>query len=162
MSEEKKLTIDAGHRYFGVEFNNRIFAFAEKPKLTDDEKLEVVSCAYAALLHWQKFSGHQVVNTQRGLYMLAKAHVIVEDKVKAIEFANRCFDYTQDHQGDMKDFDIAYSHEMMARASALNGDAANFKKHYELVQDLIPKIEKEGDRKWLREDFKGGDWFGML
>ncbi len=39
---------------------------AGKKELTEDDKLEVVSCAYASLLHWQKFSGHQAANTQRG------------------------------------------------------------------------------------------------
>lgn len=162
MSEEKQLTVDQGHRYFGVEFNNKIFAFADKKDLSEADKLEVVSCAYAALLHWQKYSGHQAVNTQRGLYMLAKAHIIVEDKIKAKAFAQQCMDFTHEHLEEVQDFDVAYSHEIYARAAALNGDEATFKKHYEEVQALIPQIEKEGDRKWVVEDVKGGNWFGMV
>ena len=162
MSEEKKYSLDEAHRYFGVEFNNAVFALEQVADLSKDEKLEIVACAHASLLHWQKYSGHKPANTQRGLYMIAKAYVKVEDKLKALEFAQKCYEFTLANKADMEDFDIAYSHEILARAGVLNGSKELFQIHYDIVQALIPKIAQEGDREWLEKDVKGGAWFGML
>ena len=161
MSEEKKYSLDEAHRYFGVEFNNAVFALEQVTDMGEDEKLEIVAAAHASLLHWQKFSGHKPANTQRGLYMIAKAYVKVEDKLKALEFAQKCYDFCQEHKADMEDFDIAYSHEILARAGALNESKSLFQMHFDIVQKLIPSIAKEGDREWLEKDVKGGEWFGM-
>lgn len=161
MSEEKLYTLDEGHRYFGVEFNNRIFALLDKEQLNKEEQVELVSCAYASLMHWRSFSGCQLVNIQRGIYMLGKVHVAIEDKEKALEFAHECMIFTSKNKTEMKDFDLAYSHELMARASALNQDKESFKRHYTMLQNLMPQIEKEEDRKWLKQDMASGKWFGM-
>lgn len=67
MEESKKYTLDEAHRYFGVAYNNRVFALANRGGLTKEEALEIVHSAHASLQHWEKFSGHQKVNTQRGL-----------------------------------------------------------------------------------------------
>ena len=92
--------------------------------------------------------------------MLVKAHALVEVLAGAHKFALKCFNFATTHQSEMKDFDMAYSHEMMAKLGALLGDQERFDKHYTIVK-LIPQIEKEGDCKWLKEDLKGGNWFGM-
>ncbi len=93
--------------------------------------------------------------------MLVKAHALVEVLAGAHKFALKCFNFTTTHQSEMKDFDMAYSHEMMAKLGALLGDQEMFDKHYGILNEFIPQIEKEGDRKWLKEDVKGGNWFGM-
>lgn len=159
MVEEKNYSLDEAHRYFGVEFNNAVFALFEVDDLSEAEKLEIVSCAHASLLHWQKFSAHKNVNTQRGLYMIAKAYVKVEDQLKALEYAQKCFEFTQNYLSEMQDFDVAYSHEILARAGALNGSKELYQRHYDKVLSLLPTIANDGDREWLEKDLKGGPWF---
>ncbi|MCB0510290.1 MAG: hypothetical protein KDC82_05970 [Bacteroidetes bacterium] len=159
--EEKKFSLDEANRYFGVEFNNAVFALYEVDDLSEAEKLEIVSCAHASLLHWQKFSGHKPANTQRGLYMIAKAYVKVEDKLKALEYAQKCFEFTQANKTELEDFDIAYSHEILARAGALNESKALFQMHYDILIKLVPNIAVAGDREWLEKDLAGGPWFGF-
>lgn len=162
MSEEKNYSLDEAHRYFGVEFNNVVFALDQVKDLSEDEQLELVASAHASLLHWQKFSGHKPANTQRGLYMIAKAYLKVQDRLKALEFAQKCYEFTQANKADMEDFDIAYSHEILARVGALHESKELFQIHYDFVQKLIPTIVNDGDREWLEKDVKGGDWFGMV
>lgn len=160
--EEKLYNLDEAHRFFGVNFNNRIFKLAEKNNLNSEEKIEIVALAHASYLHWLSYSGHQKVNTQRALYMIAKAYVLIEDASNAMKYANQCLTYTKANIGDVKDFDIAYSHEIMARAAALENNETLFKQHYLMVKELMLTIENKEDLKWLEKDFNGGNWFGML
>ena len=160
--EEKQYSIDEAHRFFGVEFNNKIFQFAEKGCLSENEKEEIVALAHASFLHWLNFSGHQKVNTQRALYMLAKAYIVVEHKLKAKEYALKCYEFTQSFSTEMKDFDCAYADEIMARSAALNNDKINFEIHYKKVKESFVNIQNEGDLKWLKKDFESGNWFGMV
>ena len=127
--KKKEYTIDAAHRFFGVEFNNKIFQLAEKQNLSDDEKTEIVSLAHASYIHWLNYSGHKIVNTQRALYMIAKAYITIQDQSNSMIYALKCLECTKSFINEMEDFDIAYSHEIMARAAALNTNKILFNKH---------------------------------
>lgn len=161
MTEEKQFTQDQAHRFFAVEFNNKIFALAEKESLTETDKERIIQLGHAALLHWQKFSGAKIVNTQRGLYMIAKAYVAAGEKENAIKYARMCFKTTFENESEMADFDIGYAYEMMARTAAMNNDKANFDKYYKLALTQKDKIKKEEDLKYYVQDLEGGNWFGM-
>jgi len=161
MSEEKQYTQDQAHRFFGVEFNNAIFGLAEKESLTAQEKEKIIQLAHAALLHWQNFSGTKIVNTQRGLYMIAKAYVAAGEKINALKYAELCFKTTFENESEMADFDIGYAYEMMGRTAAMNGKKADFEKYHKLAVAQLENIEKEGDLKYYKMDLEGGNWFGM-
>jgi len=157
---QKTFTIDEAHQFFGIDFNNKIFILAEKEFLNADEQEEIVALAHASFLHWLNYSGHQKVNTQRTLYMLAKAYIVVEHKSKAKEYAEKCYQFTQEYKTEMQDFDIAYADEIMARSAALNRDENIFKKHCQKVEKSLLNIANPEDLKWLKKDFENGKWFG--
>jgi len=162
MPEEKQFTQDQAHRFFGVEFNNAIFALAEKETLTEEEKERIIQLGHAALLHWQKFSGTKIVNTQRGLYMIAKAYVAAGEKENALKYAKICFKTTFENESEMADFDIGYAYEMMARTAAMCGDKANFETYYAKALAQKENIKLEGDLKYYAHDLEGGNWFEMI
>lgn len=161
MSEEKKYTIDELHRYFGVEFNNAIFGFAEKEHLSEEEKEEMIQTAHAAVLHWQKFSNATIANSQRGYYMVAKAYVKAGEKENALKYANLCFEITSKNGDELQDWDFAYAYEMKARTAAMNNDKETFEKFYTKAKEQEAKIKDPGDLKYFSQDFKGGNWFNF-
>lgn len=162
MSEEKKYTLDEAHRFFGVEFNNAIFGFAEKENLTDSEKEEMIQTAHAAVLHWQKFSKSTIANSQRGYYMLAKAYVKAEEKENALKYTNLCYDITTKNEDQLFDWDLAYAYEMKARVAAMHNDKETFEQFYKMAQEQEAKIKDPGDLKYFSMDFKGGNWFNFV
>lgn len=161
MSSDKKYTLDEAHRYFGVENNNKIFAFADKESLTEQDKIDVVGHAFAAYMHWRSFSGHQAVNTQRALYMLAKAYVIVENKAEAADYAAKCLAFTNEHAKEVKDFDWAYCYEINARSAALNGDKKAFEQFNDQMEQAVAAVKDAEDLKWVKLDIASGNWFGF-
>ena len=161
MESEKKFSADEAHRYFGVEFNNRVFALGDKEQLTKEEALEIVNTAHASLLHWQKYSKYEKVNTQRGLYMITKAYVKVKNLDNAMHFGLLCIDFTREYKGEMQDFDLFYAKEIMARVYALKGDKTTFQRYYTAAKERLSEIKNPEDLKWAKKDFESGDWFGM-
>ena len=161
MTQEKQFTQDQAHRFFAVEFNNAIFGLAEKETLTDEEKQNIIQLGHAALLHWQKFSGAKIVNTQRGLYMIAKAYVAAGEKEHALKYANLCYKITFENESEMADFDFGYAYEMKARTAAMLGNKADFESYYAKALAQKANITQEGDLKYYAQDLEGGNWFGM-
>ena len=161
MTEEKKYTLDNAHHYFGIEFNNAIFGFADKKSLTDLEKEEMIQTAHSAVLHWQKFSKSTIANSQRGYYMVAKAYVKAGEKENALKYAKLCYKITQENKSELLDWDFAYAYEIMARTAAMNNDKTNFEKFYKKTKGQELKIKDPEDLKYFSMDFEGGDWFGF-
>ncbi len=159
---DQTYTIDQAHRYFGVTYNNAIFPIItqENPSLEDQSK--AISLAHAALLHWEAHSGSKIVNKQRGLYMIAKAYISANDALNARRYAQQCFDITQAHAPEMKDFDHAYAHEVMARVEALAGNKEAFENYYQQATKLGNELSDPEDQKIFQGDMKSSNWFGMI
>ncbi|MGB1247847.1 MAG: hypothetical protein ACPG4Z_03115 [Chitinophagales bacterium] len=152
MSTEKTYTEDQAHRFFGAKYNNEIFALYEKETLTKYERERIIHLGHASLLHWQDFSGHKMVNTQRGLYMIAKAYLKADEKENAMKYAQECHQLTFEQQNEMADFDLAYASEIMMRVNLLLGNENDAKKYKKDLVDYSAKIKNEEDLKWMKKD----------
>jgi len=62
----------------------------------------------------------------------------------------------------MKDFDMAYAFEALARAHAMQGDQKTASEFYGKAQQAGMIIADEEDRKIFFGDFTGGNWFGLI
>jgi pentatricopeptide repeat protein len=62
----------------------------------------------------------------------------------------------------MKDFDIPFAYECLARAYAMNGDVETGLRYYELARETGEKIRDPADRGIIENDLRGGNWFGMI
>lgn len=162
MIKEKKYTLDEAHRFFGVEYNNAIFGLADKESLSAVEKEEMIQTAHAAVLHWQKFSGSTIANSQRGYYMVAKAYVKAGEKENALKYANLCFEITNKNEEKLFDWDLAYAYEIKARTAAMNNNKETFNKFYTMAKEQEAKIKDPADLKYFAMDFKGGNWFNFV
>jgi uncharacterized protein YndB with AHSA1/START domain len=103
----------AWHRAQGVECNNSIWELvdAERTPARDEELLRR---AYASAYHWQRAARRTVENEIRGLYMIAKVHLLTGDPVRSLDYADRGMALCEEHH--IGDFDLAYAHEARARA----------------------------------------------
>lgn len=154
MEKEKHILINHIHRYFGVEFNNKAWTYFEKESRTADEDDDMTMIAHSSLLHWKLFSGGTIVNVQRGEYMVAKAYCLAGNKEEALSHANKCFLITESNLDEMKDFDIAFAHEIMAIANRLCGNEDEFNEHKELAEKKGNEIKDEEDRKIFFETYE--------
>jgi uncharacterized protein YndB with AHSA1/START domain len=111
-------TVGEWHRAQGIECNNAIWELvdAERTPARDEELLRR---AYASAYHWQRAARRTTENEIRGLYMLAKVHLLTGDATRSLHYADRCAALCAEH--GIADFDLAYAHEARARALKVLG-----------------------------------------
>lgn len=141
-------------------YNQQTWALMDKANRSAEEDLLVITYAHTSLAHWL-VAGSQVEKT-RAYWLVSRASCLVEDKRNALLYARLCDQFSQEHAELMKDFDMAYAAEALARALALNGEM-------DQAQDLLTKAEmlgnliaNEEDRVLFQKDLVDGNWFGLV
>ncbi len=101
------------HRSQGITCNNSIWGLlAAEP--SDERDEELLRAAYASAFHWARAARRTPVNGVRADYMLGKAHLAAGLAERALHYAERTMAGCVEH--GLIDFDLAYAHEISARA----------------------------------------------
>ena len=160
MSQEEKLTLTEAHREFATSTNGRVWSLLEKKERTQLENDELLYTAYASCYHWFKVGTG--VHQQRGEYLIAKVYISLGMPAQAVHHARRCLELTEHHQREMKDFDIAYAYECLARAYAMSGAKDEGLRYYELAVEAGNKIQEAEDKGIFASDLESGNWYGLV
>lgn len=112
--------VNAGwHRWQAVEANNSVWGLFEADPFDAEA---TIRAAYAAAHHWDRVPAKTAENEARALYMIGRAWLAAGDARLARDYGDRCRDTCEAH--GIADFDLAYAHELRARAlHALGADA---------------------------------------
>jgi len=157
MTEEKNETLKKKHLEFAKSTNNRVWDLLEKDERSPSDDEEMLLTAYTSLYHWM--NAGTAVNTQRGYWMLSRVYQVLNQGEKALKWARKCQEITENSPADMNDFDLAFAREALARAFAQLGDLEKAQNQYNLALELGKKIEDQEDREIFMRDFKGGNWY---
>lgn len=159
MDKEKKFNLLEAQKEFAVKANHRVWELLEKPERSPEEDEEMLLAAMTSFYHWKQVG--TTVNDQRGRWILSRVYIALGRSQEALEQAEKCQKITESYSDEMKDFDLAFAQEGLARAYALSGDLENAKKHRQLASELGEKIKDPEDKKIFIDDLQGGDWFGL-
>lgn len=157
MSEELLYSLPEAQIEFAKSAYNGIWGLLEKENRSAEDDLEMLLAAYASLYHWKKAG--TAVHEQRGSWMISRVYQVLGRAPDALEWAQRCQELTEKHPRDMKDFDLAYAQEGLARAWALAGDLGQAQEYWEQAASLADRIADPEDKKIFLADFQGGDWY---
>ena len=141
------------------EANGETWKYLTKDILGEDEKVQMLSCAYASLYLWAR-SGGTAINLARGHWLISRVCCVIESPTLAQHHSKLCQTYT-DLAEDKKDFDFVYAFESEARVAAL---LQNNKKAIELkakAKKLASEIKDAQDREIVEGDLNSGPWFGL-
>ena len=75
----------------------------------------------------------------------------------ALSYAEETAKLTKEQ--DLKDFDLAYSYEALARANAALGNKKECAKWLEKAQEAGALISDEEDKKYFISDLESAPWF---
>jgi uncharacterized protein YndB with AHSA1/START domain len=101
------------HRRQGVEANNAAVELLGAAR-DDEADEELLRRAYAAAYHWARTTSAGPANEARANYLIAKALLATGQPERALVAAERCLAQCERH--GLADFDLAYAHEVRARA----------------------------------------------
>jgi len=152
VTEEQKL-----HHYMGIEMNIQTWNLIGKEDRNEQDDVRMVNFAQASLYHWRKSHKYEPVNEQRGLWMLSRVHAVLDKGKKALSYANEASRLT--NELDLKDFDLAYSYEALARANAALDNKKECVKWLEKAQEASTLIQREEDKKHFISDLESAPWF---
>ena len=116
MEIDKKL-----HGQLGASLNGEVWALLEKSKdRSEDENQRMVHAAHAS--HYDWLHAGTGVHQQRGGWLISHVYAELGLADPALRHAQRCAELIEIHRDALKDFDLAYSVEALARAHALAGN----------------------------------------
>jgi len=128
-----------------------------KKDRTSQDESRMIPFALGSQFHWYKSPNWQPVNAQRGEWLISHVYSVMGREDRALIHAKNCMEFTEEQ--DLKDFDLAYAYEAMARAYASAKDKDNFEKYYKLAKDSGEKIASEEDKKVFMSDFEAEPWY---
>lgn len=156
---QPEFNLSQAHQHFARQTNSEVWELLSKPQRTPAEDERMIHAAHTSLYHW--LHAGNVVNEQRGLWLLSRVYTVLKHPRQALYYANRCLELTRQHHARMKDFDIAYAHEAVARANALAGNLEAGKTHLKQALEAGEAISNPEDRNWFEVDLNNGDWYSL-
>ncbi len=150
---------DKAHRFFAVECNNAMFPLLAKLERSEEETERMIQYAHAALLHWQLCSAHRIVNTIRGVNMLATVYAYAARSEEAMHYAEMNIELLEAHQDAAADFDRCYGAMAMARACACHGLRDEVIEWRAKCEKELESIEGAEDKRICQMDYSAGPWY---
>lgn len=144
--------VDVDHKSLAIALNQRTWTLLEKEARTTGESDEMIHVAHGSLWHWLKAGGP--VQQQRGEWLIGRVYVVLGIAEASLRHANRTMELTDRHVDVLQDFDLAYAHELMARALELTGEASKALDMWTRAVELGTKIAGPKDRAIFEGDLK--------
>jgi len=157
MSEIKDLKV---YENLAKDCFNKTWDLLEKKDRTPEEDNEMIHTVHASRYHWGVLVANEkgtALNLQRGEWQIARVYTVLEREEPALYHANLCLKLTNDN--NIGDFDFAFAHEAVARASALAGNKKDYEAHLKIAKEAGEKIKDEGDREYFFDDLNAGKWY---
>ncbi|MDP6455352.1 MAG: hypothetical protein QF898_18870 [SAR202 cluster bacterium] len=138
------------HRELAVSLNGEVWSLLKKDDRSAEEERLMTLAAHASLYHWLQVG--TVVNDQRGEWMICHVYATLGLGEAALRHAERCAEITERHPDDMKDFDIAYASEGLARAHSVLGNNEQSDALKGKARQFGSQIAGDEDRKIFEGD----------
>lgn len=146
--EEKRLHKEEFHKQMAVSLFNSTWDYLDKKERTDREKETMIHMAHASRYHWEVIG--KPINLARGDWQVSRVYSVLGRFEPALHHAKQSLDVCL--QEEIKDFDLAFAYEAMARAYKIGNLMEESIKYKELAYKACEEIAKEGDRKVVIED----------
>lgn len=133
------------HKSFAKKCFNQTWNLIKKEDRSQEETNQMIHTAHASRYHWE-FVG-EAVNLARGEWLISRVYALLMRVEPCLYHADRCMKITLSN--NLKDFDLAFAYEAMARACDLAGDEVETAKYITLAKDAGADIVDEDDRKYF-------------
>lgn len=147
---EEKYTVEEFHRKQAISLFNKVWDYMEKQDRTLSDNDLMIHMAHSSRYHWNNIG--TAVNFSRGEWQISRVYCVVGRGEPALYHAKRNLDICLEN--DIKDFDLAFAYEALARAYKVNGNNAEVEKYKQLALEASNQIEKEADKKLLLSDLE--------
>jgi hypothetical protein len=106
--------------------------------------------AHASRFHWGEIGTPGEL--ERGEWQISRMYTVLNRPQSAFWHAKGCLEICK--EDNIRDWDIAFAYEAMARACAVAGQKAECKNYLELANKAAEQIKEKGDRDYLLSELK--------
>ena len=138
------------HHYMAIEMNNQTWSLLDKKDRNEQDDIRMINYAKASLYHWKKSDKYSIVNEQRGKWLISHVYAILGKSDEALSCAKETLKITEDN--NLKDFDLAYAYEAMARAHSISKNQNESREWYKKAKNAGDLIEGEKDKEYFLLD----------
>lgn len=154
--KEDKLTLEKWHRKQAVDLFNATWTYLSKEKRTKEEDDTMVNLSHASRYHWgvrvENNWDATLINLGRGDWQLSRVYAVIGDGNRAVHYGKTYLDICK--KEGIKDWDLAYAYEAIARGYAVAGDEKNKTKYIDLAKKATAEVEGKEARDMLESDLK--------
>ena len=134
----------------GIEMNNQTWSLLDKKDRSEQDDIRMINYAKASLYHWRKSDKYTIVNKQRGKWLISHVYAILGKSDDALSYAQETLKITEEN--NLKDFDLAYAYESMARAHSIANNHNESKEWYKRAKVAGDLIANEKDKEYFLLD----------
>jgi hypothetical protein len=136
---------DELHRKLAVDLFNLTWSLLDKKDRTLDEDDKMVHAAHASRFHWGQIG--TPLEFERGEWQISRVYSVLGRGDPALYHAKRCLDICR--KNNIKDFDLAFAYESMARAHSIVGNRIECEKYTKLAKEAAEDISKKEDKDYF-------------
>jgi hypothetical protein len=140
------------HKELGIELFNATWDLIDKPNRTEAENFEMINKAHASCYHWSQ-GGGTALNNARGEWQLSHVYALLGMGESALVHGKYSLDICL--KNNIKDFDLAFGYESMARAYKVLNNIEKMNEYKKLALDTCKNIEKDEDRNYAEGEIVG-------
>jgi len=129
----------------GIEMNNQTWGLLDKKDRSEQDNIRMINFAKASLYHWRKSDKYEVVNEQRGKWLISHVYAMLDKSGETLSYAKETLKITEDN--NLKDFDLAYAYESMARAYSISENKDESEEWYKKAKAAGDLIADEKDKE---------------
>lgn len=126
---------------------NYTWTLLEKERRAEEDELMIHAAHAARLLWWTIAKPEQHA---RGEWQLARVYSVLGRAEPALHHARRSLEICE--QNGIRDFDLAFAYEALARAHAVAGDREESARFLELGRQAAEQITEDDDREIVLRD----------
>ena len=133
------------HRKFAVECFNHTWDLIDKVDRSHQEDLKMIHIAHASRYHWGEIG--TPLEFARGDWQISRVYAILGDGSSALMYAKESLQHCLEN--DIKDFDLAFAYEALARASFLLQDEDGYQQYFKLADQAAEEIKQKDNRDYF-------------
>lgn len=145
MAEFKTNVENEVHRKLAAELFNFTWDLIEKTDRTEAENDLMIHAAHTSRFHWGMVG--TPLHWARGEWQISRVYAIVGRAEPALHHAQKSLELCVENK--LGDFDLGFAYEALARAHAVQGNAAERDRYVDLARQAGERIAKEADKDWL-------------
>lgn len=146
----ENLCLNDWHKKQAIDNFNLTWDYIDKTDRTKEDELNMIHAAHTSRFHWGQIG--TPLHFARGEWQISRVYSILELGDSALLHGDASLKYCLEN--DIKDFDLAFAYEAVARAYMIKGDKEKMSEYVSLAEKAAVDIEKQGDKDYFLSELK--------